>query len=413
MEVTTGKARYRPFRPSDLKAVREIIGQSFAEEINSNPQALSEYLSEAYYQPGNLFVAESDGRVVSQMGLRDGNLWLSGRPFPAALVGTVCTRPEVRGQGIGGGMLRYSFEVLTNWGVALSYLHTIPDRYNFYRRLGYTETVHQQTVLTVELDELGPGLLAQQVSLPDDVRRRRALPADAAILDVLYRETTARGSGAWERNDLFWKRRLLGRPKLWLSGCPDFELAVGGRPLAYVAAVREDSEWQVLEVAFRQGAEGAVRSLVAGVLEAARTVGAKRVRITLPRWLGSEELLSALASRREAKRETVFVRLHHVSRFLELARPVLAERADTADLTVGLSVVGTPSQHLQVGSGSRQLSLALRPSQLASLFYNGEALPRLLETDALKVRPASSDSAELLGLLFPPTDAGRFPMDGY
>ena len=92
---------------------------------------------------------------------------------------------------------------------------------------------------------------------------------------------------------------------------------------------------------------------------------------------------------------------------------MLAERADTADLTLGLSVVGTPSQRLQVGSGSRQLSLALRPSQLASLFYNGEALPRLLETDTLKVRPASSDSAELLGLLFPPTDAGRFPMDGY
>ena len=413
MEVRTGKVRYRPFQPEDLGAVQDIIRQSFTEEVDSHPQVLSEYLSEAYYQPENLLVAELEDRVVSQMGLRDGDLWLWGCPFPAALVGTVCTLPDFRGQGIGGGLLRYSFGVLSRWAMALSYLHTIPERHNFYRRLGYTDTVHEQTVLTADLAELDAKLLEQQATLPQPVRRRRALPADVPILESLYRGTAGRGTGAWSRNSLFWRRRLLGRPKLWLAGCPDFELAVADRPLAYVATIREGSEWRILELAYRGGADTVARALVAGVLGAAQKVGAEGVRVTLPRWMASEELLSVLASQTALRQDRVFVRLHDVGRFLELATPVLAERADAADLTVGLSLSGTPSHHVHFGSGSRQLAVALGPSQLAALFYNGDALPDLLKANSVKARPESAHTMELLRGLFPPTRAARFPMDGY
>ncbi len=413
MGTRAGRVHYRPFRAADLKAVRDIISKSFSEEVETHPRALAEYPNEAYYQPDNLLVAEVDGRVTSQMGLRDGYLWLSGHPFPAALVGTVCTHPDYRGQGIGAGMLRYSFEVLQGSGVVLTYLHTIPPRYNFYRRLGYTPTPHEQVTAVAEVTDLQGSILRGQASLGPGLRRRRALPADAAILDSLYRETASRGTGAWSRNDLFWKRRLQGRAKLWLSGCPDFELAVGGEPLAYVATVREGPRWQIVELAHREGAEGVARNLMAGVLASARTVGTEQVQITLPSWMGSEEMFASFATGIQRKRELVFLRLHDVGRFLELAAPILTRRADAADLALTLTVGGTPGHHLEVGSGDTDLALSVGPSHLAALLYNGEAMGELLKAKAVKVRPESEASLQRLCDLFPPTRAGRFPMDGY
>jgi len=413
MEVTAANVRCRPFERRDLDAVREVIRDSFPEEIDRHPEVLQEYPEEAYYQPENLIVAEVAGRVVSHMGLRDGELWLSGRPFPAALVGTVCTLSQYRGRGIGGRMLRYSFEVLRGWGMALSYLHTLPARYNFYRRLGYCDADHEQTDLSVDLDGFDQEFLDGAARLPEPVRRRPAAPADVSIMTALYRQVAARGTGAWSRNPLFWRRRLQGRAKLWLTASPHFELAVGDRPLAYVATIRREKEWQILEVAWHSGAEFAVRALVAGVLASAKQAGLSRVRVTLPRWLAVEELLALFAGSLEHERETVFVRLHDVNRFLALATPLLKERAESADLSFDLTVTGTPSKRVRLGKGERKLALVLPPGHLASLFYNGESLPRLLQTEGIKIRPAEKDSYELLGLLFPPTQAGRFPVDGY
>lgn len=413
MGTRAGRVHYRPFRAADLEAVRDIISKSFSEEVEAHPQVLAEYTNEAYYQPDNLLVAEVDGRVTSQMGLRDGDLWLSGHPFPAALVGTVCTHPDYRDRGIGAGMLRYSFEALRRSGVALSYLHTIPPRYNFYRRLGYTPTPHEQVTAVADVADLEEHVLKEQASLGPGLRRRRALPADAAILDSLYRETASRGTGAWSRNDLFWKRRLQGRVKLWLSACPDFELAVGEGPLAYVATIREGARWQIVELAHREGAENVARKLVAGVLLSARAVGAQQVQITLPSWMASEEMLASFATSVQRKRELVFLRLHDVGRFLALATPILTERADARSLRVTLVVQGTPSHHLEVGPGDTDVALSVGPSHLAALLYNGEAMDELLKTKAVKVRPESKASLQRLCDLFPPTRGGRFPMDGY
>lgn len=412
MEVKAGQVRYRPYRSQDLEAVKDIIQLSFPEEVAAHPEALSQYPNEAYYQPENLLVAEVDGRVVSHMGLRQGPVWLSGRPFPAALVGTVCTHPDYRGRGIGGGLLRYSFDILRANGVALSYLHTIPPRYNFYRRLGYTASLHEQTTLVCDPADIEERFL-QAEGRGEPFRSRRALPADTAILDALYQQTARRGTGAWSRNEHFWKRRLQGHPKLWLSGCPDFELALTPEPAAYVAAIREGSQWRILELAYRDGAQAAARTLVAGVVAAAGKVGAAEVRITLPAWMEPEEWLALFASRVQTKRERVFLRLHDVDRFLELASPVLQERAEAAGLRLNLVVQGTPSRHLQVGSGSTDLSVTLGPSQLAALFYNGAALAELAEAGAVKVRPEDPAALQRLCDLFPVTRAGRFPMDGY
>jgi hypothetical protein len=328
-------------------------------------------------------------------------------------VGTVCTLPDYRGQGIGAGMLRYSFELLRGAGVALSYLHTIPARHNFYRRLGYAPSVHQQVAMTVDLASLDRGLLRQYSPDHPDFRLRPALPADASILDRLYQETARRGTGAWSREELFWKRRLAGYPKLWLAGCPGFELLLGPEPLAYRAAIREGGRWLVVEVAYAQGAEDAVRRLLAADIIAAEQADADRVDVTLPPWMEPEELLAVFLASAQRKWETVFLRVHDEARFLELAQPILTERADSTNLRVSLSVHGTPSRSVEFGSGSIPLALSLGPSPLAALFYNGEALGELLEARAVKVRPEGESSLRHLCQVFPPTGAGRFAMDGY
>ena len=412
MGPQAGRVQYRPFRSADLEAVRDIIRKSFPEEVAAHPEVLSQYPNEAYYQPENLLVAEAAGRVVSQMGLRQGPVWLSGQPFPATLVGTVCTQPEYRGRGIGAGLLRYSFDLLRGGGVTLSCLHTVPPRYNFYRRLGYTPTLHEQATVVCDPAAL-PGRVLEEHRWAEPGRRRRALPADVAILDGLYRETARRGTGAWDRNERFWKRRLQGHPKLWLSGCPDFELALEPEPAAYVATIRQGPQWRIVELAYREGAEDAARGLVAGVVAAAGTVGAAQVRITLPAWMEPEELLAPLAPQVQTQQERVFLRLHDVPRFLELASPVLGERAQAADLRVNLLIQGTPSHHLQVGAGSTDLSVTLGPSHLAALLYNGAALAELVEAEAIKVRPEDPAALQHLCDLFPVTRAGRFPLDGY
>ena len=412
-EVPHRHVRYRPFRPDDLAAARDIIAKGFPEEAASHPEVLAEYGREAYYQPENLLVAEVDGRVVSQMGLRYGDLWLSGRPFPAALVGTVCTHPDFRGQGIGAAMLRYSFGMLRNAGVALTYLHTTPARHNFYRRLGYAPSVHEQVAMTVDLAGLDRGVLREYSPGHPDFQLRPALPADATIMDRLYRETARRGTGAWSRSDLFWKRRLEGHPKLWLAGCPAFALVLGPEPLAYGATIREGRRGLVLEVACAERAEDAVRRLLASVILSAEQAGAGGVDISLPPWMEPEELLAVFLTSAQRKREPVFLRLHDAERFLELARPVLTERADSANLHVSLSVQGTPTRSVELGSGSIPLAISCGPSELAALFYNGEALSELLEARALKLRPEGESSLRYLCELFPPTGAGRFAMDGY
>ncbi len=78
-----GEVCTRPLRPDDYPAVQEIIARSFEDHVRQNRGGLEEYARETWYDPDHLLVAEVDGRVVGQMGVRDGVLWIEGAKFPA------------------------------------------------------------------------------------------------------------------------------------------------------------------------------------------------------------------------------------------------------------------------------------------------------------------------------------------
>ena len=137
----------RPLVPEDYPAVKEIVTESFGADLPEDVrqpffQALKRYEEEPWYDPEHLLVAEVDGEVVSQMGVRTGRLSLGGAAsVPAALVGTVCTRASHRGQGIGSEMMRSAFGWMARFGPAVSYLHTSTERHGFYGRLGYRKAI--------------------------------------------------------------------------------------------------------------------------------------------------------------------------------------------------------------------------------------------------------------------------------
>jgi len=180
----------RPLVPEDYPAVKEIVTESFGADLPEDVrqpffQALKRYEEEPWYDPEHLLVAEVDGEVVSQMGVRTGRLSLGGAAsVPAALVGTVCTRASHRGQGIGSEMMRSAFGWMARFGPAVSYLHTSTERHGFYGRLGYRKAIMSCPRLMVDPHRMGLSAASPPV--------RDATAADRELIGSIY---TAQSGG--------------------------------------------------------------------------------------------------------------------------------------------------------------------------------------------------------------------------
>lgn len=392
--------RTRAPRPEDYPAVQEIIARSFEDHVRQNRGALEEYAEETWYDPDHLLVTEVEGRVVSQMGVRDGVLWIEGVGFPAGLVGTVCALPEVRGQGIGGRMLASASTWMEERGMALSYLHTSVERYGFYGRGGYRPTLIQRPRAEIRVRRA-----REQAGPPAGITMRQARPADARALNQIYEMHYGAMSGTWSRNEHFWGRRLAGRPKLWVDGVPEFRVAENGELLAYIAVIPQ-SVPQIIELAARPGrGEPAARALVAQV---AQTATAQNLELDLrshdPLWT---ELQVFGVEDRTTDAE-VLVRMQDVGAFLKAAEPLLTQRAREAGLSCVLNVAG--ADPVRLGEGGRGLELDLSAHDLCALVYNGRVLANLLEARELRIRAGSRRDVEEL---FPDTRPARCPLDAY
>ena len=129
--------------------VKEVVALSF-KDVAARPKALARMHEERWYEPQDLFVAKVGGELVSSLGIRKGVLWIQGVAFSAGMLGTVCAHPDWRGRGIGSVLMRHAIRHMTDSGLAISYLHTIPPRFGFYERLGYVRAEMPRTA--IELD---------------------------------------------------------------------------------------------------------------------------------------------------------------------------------------------------------------------------------------------------------------------
>ncbi len=399
-ESVLDRVRIRAMRPEEYPAVQEVVGRSFEEHISRNPGALEEYPHEPWYDPEHLLVAEVDGQLVSQMGVRDGSLWIDGRPFPAGLLGTVCTVPEYRGRGIGAKLVQASFEWMDRRGIALSYLHTSEARYAFYGREGYRLSPYYQPKAVLRTEHIPGG-----VETTDRVRIRRAAAEDAEACNTLYELYYGRLSGAWSRTEAFWVRRLAGKPKLWFAGCLEFWIAEAEALLAYLAVVRDETP-RIVELAALPGEEGALRGLLGHMM---REMNAPEVEISIgsrdPLWT---DLRGFLPEERTGH-GYVMVRAQDRAAFLQQVEALVGSRATAANLSCEAHF-GEGEPPVRLGEGGRSAEIGVSLHDLCALVYNGERLEALLEEGAVEIQEGTEAD---LRVLFPETFPARCPLDGY
>ena len=392
-----GSLKIRNLQAADYPAAKEIITQSFDDHLGANPGVLDAYEQEPWYDPEHLLVAEVDGQVVSQMGVRDGTLWIEGKSFPAGLVGTVCTLPEFRGKGIGAEMMKAAFSWMNRRGLALSYLHTSEARHGFYGRLGYRLSSYFQARTLLESGPQAGGV--------DDARIRKSTPSDAALLNTLYEAHYGALSGAWSRTEVFWRRRLEGKPKLWFTGTPEFWILEDKVPLAYLGIV-PGSPTRIIEFACPTLDLSSAKRLFNCVVH---RFGDAEIQV----WVAERDPLSeALSDHKLTQRSSfgnVFIRVQEESAFLKLAGELLSARAEKFGVGFEIRIKDTGSV-LAGGNLGDRVVLSIPLNDLGALVYSGGRIQKQLEKGIIEC--ISGKEKDLMNL-FPETYPSRCPMDGY
>ena len=77
----------RHAQAKDMTRIKEIVRLSF-ESAAEDPDVIDDLENETWFSVEHWLVAESDGAVVSALGLRPGVMWIVGVPVPATTVGT-------------------------------------------------------------------------------------------------------------------------------------------------------------------------------------------------------------------------------------------------------------------------------------------------------------------------------------
>ncbi len=344
-----------------VPVVKEIIAASFPQAVQANPRVLETYEKEPWYDPAHLFVAAVGGRVASHMGIRDGFLWCSGIAVPAGLVGAVCTAPPLRGRGIGAQLMRASFAVMKRRGLAVSYLHTSPERYRFYNRLRYRKAILESPRLVIDLDRAG---LDIDLEGAQHAEPRTATAADAQTLNGIYAAHYSQVSGSWSRTVPFWERRLLQKPKLFGAQPTAFRVAGGHRPVAYAALLEAAATGTVSEWGCLPGAGDVAAGLLQTTLRDWRNRGVRVAELTLSSRNPLRPRIEDLCSDRSGHSE-VWVRVQDRVLFVQRIAPLLDARAIAAGLSVKVRFSGDEGT-LEVGRGE-PLQLEIEDSDLFSL----------------------------------------------
>ncbi len=401
----------RNLQPADYPDVKRVIADAFPQGVRSNPKALDILEQEPWYDPAHVLVAEVNASIVSHVGIRTGLLSFSGIGVPAGLVGTVCTAAAVRGQGVGSFLMRASFEHMQRHRLAVSCLHTSPERFGFYRRLGYRKALIETPRLILPLANLD---LDNVVAYPQHAEARTvrsATPADADALHRIYgAQYVGQVSGSWSRTVLFWERRLQGHPKLFAPPQPmSFRVTGADVPVAYVAVLEADphtgtvGEWACLP-----GAEEDAFRLLYSTLREWRDRGMKTAQLALSTCHPLRPLVERLLAEDQTGHTEIWMRVQNHSLFIETIRPLLERRSRAAGLRIEITFREDGSM-LRIGRGET-LQLETHGGDLCSLIYNGRRLPGLLEEGGIATG-VGDDAA--LPLVFPDTGASRCSQDVY
>ena len=187
-----------------------------------------------------------------------------------------------------------------------------------------------------------------------------------------------------------------------------FRLAGHDRPLAYVAVLETPDVGTVSEWACLPGAEDAALGLLRATIRDWRDRGVPVAHLAISTCHPLRPQVETLSPEDQTGQAEIWMRVHDRALYVKRIRPVLDQRARSADLRVRIHFT-EGGDGVEIGSG-RLLRLGLKESDLCCLIYNGRRLPGLLDEGGITVTP-NDDRA--LPLLFPNTGASRCAQDVY
>jgi predicted N-acetyltransferase YhbS len=406
-----GEMAFRSAQPMDMKQVKEIIKLSF-EPAAEHPDVVDDMENETWFGADCWIVGETGGRVITAMGLRPGVMWMSGLAVPTSTVGTVCTRPEARGRGMGSQLLAYADSMMQARGDVLSRLHTWPARYALYGRAGYVKAVNERPATTFAVDKITSQTSQDAERRLGGATIRPARPEDAPRLLEVYEATWSKVTGCLSRDVHFMRRRIERKPKFWHWGTPRFDVVddPAAGVVAYIACELGKERQHVTEIAALPGHTWPCRPLLVHVAHEAQAHKFTHVTTALDVHCPLYFVLRNFPITGPEDSTVLFLKVQDERRLVELIRPVIAGRARHHEVKLTMHVAGIGE--IVVGDG-RPLEIVTDVPHLAALFYNGVWLAGLIGQGALQVRPDTMSAHNAVRQLFPDTHAQRCEFDGY
>jgi putative acetyltransferase len=128
-----GGTSLRAERPEDLMAIRDVVGQAFAEQ-DVVPDLVDALRASPAWLDGLSFVAEVGGRVVGHVLLTRGLLDARERLVDVLVLSPLAVLPVMQGQGIGGALVRHGLAAAEARGEPAVFLEGAPA---YYGRFGF------------------------------------------------------------------------------------------------------------------------------------------------------------------------------------------------------------------------------------------------------------------------------------
>ena len=217
----------RALQASELPAHAQLVYESYYEYVQSGERTmlgepdwwLQSAKADPYYAPEQTRVMLMDGRMVASVTNYTRDVHADGRLAKVSCIGSVCTHPDFRRQGLVRQVLAESIAWMQQSGYHWSSLF---GREEVYGGSGWTVLTSLELIADLRLREGLGTRLQSRVADPD---------RDAALLVDLYERFNQTLTGPIVRSEDYWSWRVLqGR----LGSVPVYTfLELEDRPVAY------------------------------------------------------------------------------------------------------------------------------------------------------------------------------------
>ena len=208
----------RAAKPEELIDVVNLVNSVFKIKPGS-PSILMDLFPQLFNMDNleNLRVVTYDGKLVSHVGIWEGELLIYGCWFKVGMIGSVCTHPNYRNRGYASALVRDAFSKMRRDGIDLV---LVSGYRNLYRRVGCVEAgkVYTYSIPQGKLD-----LNLDDISM---IHYSEELLKD--FIEIYHREPVRYRRSLEEF-------RILLRRGLQYEDLKIYTAINKGRPLAYIA----------------------------------------------------------------------------------------------------------------------------------------------------------------------------------